>query len=144
MAAMLLDPRDVGKAMARLRGLRTQSQVAEQGGLPPAQWSVYESGRRLPNPDTLAKILKGLGCTEDILHGETQKARARRLRGEEDLESAGRDLGLSLPEGGGADTQLVLTELRSLRAHMAMLSMTFLGLERRLDQLFAGLPPHGD
>ncbi len=143
MAAMLLDPRDVGRAMARLRGSRTQSQVAEQGGLPAAQWSVYESGRRLPSAETLAKILKGLGCTEEILHDETLKARTRRLRGEE-VEDVGRGFAVSLAAGRGADAQLVLTELRAIRAHMAMLSISFAGLERRLDQIFTGYPLPGD
>lgn len=135
---MLLEPKDVGNAIARLRGDRTQRQVAQQGDLPPAQWSVYESGSRLPNPTTLEKILKGLGCTEEILLEETLKMRTRRLQGEEDRRATGKDLGLS--QGGELDTQMLLTELRSLRAHMAVLSTCFLGLDRRLEQIFGESP----
>lgn len=141
--AMLLDPGDLGKAIGSLRGPRTQSEVAKQGGVPASQWSLYESGRRWPNDDTLAKIIKGLGCTEDILLDELLKARARR-RGVAPASTAGRALG-RFPEEvpGGSDLQPLLTELRSIRSHLSLLGTYVIGLERRVEQFLGEAPSSG-
>jgi transcriptional regulator with XRE-family HTH domain len=54
---------DLGRAIAHLRGARTQAEVSERADLDPGTWSQYETGRRVPRARNLARILHGLGCT---------------------------------------------------------------------------------
>jgi transcriptional regulator with XRE-family HTH domain len=130
---MLLDRRDLGTAIKHLRVPRTQAEVAKQGGLPSAQWSVYEKGKRWPGDKKLAQIIRGLGCTPEILLDEILKARAHRL---------GRESSTVVPEGrrGRSDLQRILTELRSIHHNMHIFATYIVGLERRIEQLLAVAP----
>jgi hypothetical protein len=53
---------DFGRAIAYLRGPRSQYECAERGGLSRASWSLYEVGRRRPREGNLAKVLRGLAA----------------------------------------------------------------------------------
>lgn len=63
----------LGKRMksARNKLKIDQKILAEKTGLSNVQISRYESGKRRPDPDTLAKIANTLDCTTDYLLGRT-------------------------------------------------------------------------
>lgn len=86
----MLEARDVGKAMERLRGDRTQLAVARRAGVNRSSWSSYESGRRMPGADTWERIVAGLGCTEaefDRAVIQAWEERRAEERGESDAEA---------------------------------------------------------
>jgi transcriptional regulator with XRE-family HTH domain len=56
---------DVGQAMTRLRGDRTQREVAKLAGIHRSTWSSYESGSRLPTRPSQERIAVGLGTSVD-------------------------------------------------------------------------------
>lgn len=74
-----MDTKQLGEAIAILRGRRTQKQVAERAGLDRTTWSQYESGRRLPRSDNLDKILRGLGCNRQDLADAMWQIRRKEL-----------------------------------------------------------------
>lgn len=74
---------DLGEAIRDLRGSRSQKQVARRAGICPAAWSLYESGRRRPREETLAKIVRSLGCTRLDFETRVWQFRRRRLLREE-------------------------------------------------------------
>lgn len=78
----MLEARDVGRAMERLRGDRTQRSVAQRAGINRSSWSSYEAGRRMPGPDTYPKVARGLGCSEDELDQAVLRSWSERLREE--------------------------------------------------------------
>jgi transcriptional regulator with XRE-family HTH domain len=88
---------DLGRAIAHLRGARTQAEVSERADFDPGTWSQYETGRRVPRPRNLARILHGLGCTRR----EFEEARLIFLRQRVVLLSA--LLGADSQEPGGED-----------------------------------------
>lgn len=73
---------DLGCAIAHLRGNRTQAALAQSCGLTPASWSLYEHGKRKPMGANLAKIVRGLGCTQLELEELAWRFRRRRLAAE--------------------------------------------------------------
>jgi transcriptional regulator with XRE-family HTH domain len=77
------DPREFGRAIAYLRGGRTQAEVSERAGIDPGTWSQYETGRRRPRARNLARILNGLQRTRADLEEAIWQLRrpwvARRL-----------------------------------------------------------------
>lgn len=110
---------DLGCAIAHLRGDRTQAELARACGLTPAQWSLYENGRRKPNRANLAKVLRALGCTQLDLEEVAWKFRRRRLSAAASSRPAARRPGLQggasqPPVGAAAGTPQ--TELRRLSA----------------------------
>ncbi|HEX2253710.1 MAG TPA: helix-turn-helix transcriptional regulator [Thermoanaerobaculia bacterium] len=70
---------DVGRAMERLRGDRTQREVARRAGIHRTTWSSYESGSRLPSRRSQEKIANGLGRTLDDLDRAILQECERRL-----------------------------------------------------------------
>lgn len=70
---------DLGRAIAHLRGDRTQAEIARSCGLTRGSWSLYESGRRKPKAANIAKMLRGLGCTQAELEELAWQFRRRRL-----------------------------------------------------------------
>jgi transcriptional regulator with XRE-family HTH domain len=75
----MLEARDVGRAMERLRGDRTQRSVAQRAGINRSSWSSYEAGRRMPTPDTWGKIVAGLESTTVQFDHAVMQAWAERL-----------------------------------------------------------------
>lgn len=73
------DPRDLAEALRRLRGRRTQREVAAAAGFDATVWSLYESGERWPRRSSFERLAAGLGCTADRLEEEMLLVRRRRL-----------------------------------------------------------------
>ena len=84
---------DLGRAIAYLRGARTQAQVSEVADLDPGTWSEYETGRRRPRERNLARIVAALGCTRLKLEEAVWQFRRQRLgqarSGAQDADAAG-------------------------------------------------------
>lgn len=85
---MTREPIELGRAIAFLRGSRSQVEAAQRASLDPATWSHYESGRRLPRSGNLEKVLRGLGCTRLQLEETAWRFRRQRLV-EQLVEQAG-------------------------------------------------------
>jgi transcriptional regulator with XRE-family HTH domain len=68
-----LEKRQFGERLAQLRLSKqlTQARLAEMAGLPPAAISHFETGFRLPAPQSLQKLADALGVTVDALLGRT-------------------------------------------------------------------------
>lgn len=75
----MLEARDVGKAMERLRGDRTQREVAGRARINRSSWSNYEAGRRMPSASSWPRIARGLGCSEADLDLAVLRAWGERL-----------------------------------------------------------------
>lgn len=63
----MLDKSLLGEALVRLRGHRSQRQVAKRAGVPTGTWCQWEKGKRQPRDSQIEKILIGLGCSFDDL-----------------------------------------------------------------------------
>jgi transcriptional regulator with XRE-family HTH domain len=75
----MVDPKDLGKAIQRLRGDRTQKICAERAGLSPSSWSLYESGDRNPRKDMRVRIAHGLEVDPQALEETAWQIRSERL-----------------------------------------------------------------
>lgn len=85
-----MESRDLARAIKRLRGARTQRELAEKAGIDPSTWSEYEKGNRLPrSQERLEQIAKVLGCTFDRLEEVAWECRNERLREEAKEKVAG-------------------------------------------------------
>jgi transcriptional regulator with XRE-family HTH domain len=78
----MVEPRDLGKAIQRLRGDRTQKVCAEKVGLSPSSWSLYESGDRVPRKGMRERIARGLGVELRVLDDTAWQMRNERLASE--------------------------------------------------------------
>ncbi len=72
-------PNDLGIAIRRLRGNRTQAKLAERAGLRNSAWSDYERGKRNPRPEQMERIASAIGCTLIELEQAALKQAATRL-----------------------------------------------------------------
>ncbi|HEX2253707.1 MAG TPA: helix-turn-helix transcriptional regulator [Thermoanaerobaculia bacterium] len=90
----MLEARDVGRAIERLRGDRSQREVARRGQINRSSWSLYESGRRMPDPKSWPKIAHGLELTPQQLDVAVAREWLRRVQGDPRPAPA--------PEGQGA------------------------------------------
>jgi transcriptional regulator with XRE-family HTH domain len=75
----MLEKRDLGKAIRRLRGDRTQRECAEAAGISASSWSLYESGERDPRPAMRRRISKGLGVDLRVLEETAWEIRNERI-----------------------------------------------------------------
>lgn len=57
----------IAKKMKRLRGERTQKEVADAVGITPMAMSYYESGERMPTDDVKAKLAQYFGVSVGYL-----------------------------------------------------------------------------
>lgn len=85
----MLEKRDLGKAIQRLRGEKTQRACAETARISPSSWSLYEGGERDPRPDMRARIAKGLGVELRVLEETAWQIRNERIATEENGQKAG-------------------------------------------------------
>jgi transcriptional regulator with XRE-family HTH domain len=88
----MIDPKDLGKAIQKLRGDRTQKICAERAGLSPSSWSLYESGARNPRKDMRGRIAHGLEVDPQALEEAAWQVRSERLStatGEKSGEAGG-------------------------------------------------------
>jgi len=81
----MVDPKDLGKAIQRLRGDRTQKVCAEKVGLSPSSWSLYESGSRNPRQDMRRRLAHGLGVDQQVLEDTAWQIRNERLAAAESV-----------------------------------------------------------
>lgn len=87
----MLDKRDVAAAIKKLRGGRTQKEVAEQAGIDRPTWNQYEKARAMPKRANFRKILQGLECTQRELDESIMAAWRRRLDAEVPSNLSGDD-----------------------------------------------------
>ena len=78
----MFEPQDLGQAIKKIRGARTQKEVAAVAKISASSWSLYESGDRAPRKGMLLRIAKGLGASLKELEDEAWRQRNGRLRGE--------------------------------------------------------------
>ena len=91
----MLEARDVGRAIERLRGDRSQREVARRAQINRSSWSLYESGRRMPDPRSWPKIARGLDLTAQQLDLAVAREWLRRVQGNDPRPTP-------VPEGRGA------------------------------------------
>jgi Predicted transcriptional regulators len=62
--------KQIGRRLAAAREARglTQAEVSRALGCKPNTWSVYESGRRMPDPELMAKFADRFGITCDWVY----------------------------------------------------------------------------
>lgn len=65
---------DLATALKKLRGSRTQKEVARKAELSPSTWNQYEKARRLPKEESWPKLARGLGCSVEELWDEVVTA----------------------------------------------------------------------
>lgn len=112
----MLSNQDVGTAIGRLRGERSQLEVARRAGINRSSWSSYENGRRMPKEDTYARIAHGLECSEEELDRAVLRAWGERL----DRQGADADAapaGVETPAVPGPGVTLSAREILDLAAH---------------------------
>lgn len=73
------DPRELGQAIAALRGQQSQAEAARRAGMSRGAWSLYELGRRRPREANLERILLGLNRTREELEEAVCKVHRWRL-----------------------------------------------------------------
>ena len=53
-----MDRRKIAERLVKLRGKRTQAEVAEAIGVSPSAYSMYETGERIPRDEIKIRIAK--------------------------------------------------------------------------------------
>jgi transcriptional regulator with XRE-family HTH domain len=74
-------PNDLGRAIRRLRGLRSQATVARLAEIDLTSWSRYELGRQHPKPEKFELLAQGLGVTLEQLHRTVAEEAEKRIAG---------------------------------------------------------------
>lgn len=100
---------DLATALKKLRGNRTQKEVAQRADLSPSTWNQYEKAHRLPKEESWPKLARGLGCTLEELWDEVVAAYQERTG-----KTPGRDSGL-----GPMMDQLVVRMSQQIADHLA-------------------------
>lgn len=70
---------DLGRAIKKLRGSRTQKECAEVAVVSPSAWSIYEGGDRMPRAAMFAKLARGLGVDPKALEEAAWAERNQRV-----------------------------------------------------------------
>lgn len=81
--------RDIGKKVRRLRikGNMSQSQLAQKSGIAQSTLSYIESGKKVPQFDTLSSICKGLGISVlELLSYDEPKAKRKLFEQKTNIE----------------------------------------------------------
>lgn len=65
---------DLATALKKLRGNRTQKEVARRADLSPSTWNQYEKAHRLPKEESWPKLARGLDCSMEELWDEVMAA----------------------------------------------------------------------
>lgn len=89
----MIEPTDLGKAIQKLRGERTQKECAERARISPSSWSLYEAGERAPRKAMRERISRGLEVEASVLEEAAWEVRKKRLdvaqAGEKDAVAGG-------------------------------------------------------
>jgi transcriptional regulator with XRE-family HTH domain len=102
----MLEKRDLGKAIQRLRGERTQRVCAEAAGISASSWSLYEGGERAPRPAMRERIAGGLGVELRVLEETAWEIRNERISAAE----AGQKAAVPNAEAPGDPVQHAIEE----------------------------------
>ena len=70
---------DLGRAIKKLRGSRTQKECADVASISPSAWSIYEGGDRMPRAAMFAKLSRGLGVDPKVLEEAAWAERNQRV-----------------------------------------------------------------
>ena len=70
---------DLGRAIKKLRGSRTQKECAEVASVSPSAWSIYEGGDRMPRAAMFVKLACGLGVDPKVLEEAAWAERNQRV-----------------------------------------------------------------
>ena len=62
-----MDRSKIAERLAKLRGKRTQAEVAEAIGVSPSAYSMYETGERIPRDEIKIRIAKYYGRTVNTI-----------------------------------------------------------------------------
>lgn len=111
----MVDPKDLGKAIQRLRGDRTQKVCAEKVGLSPSSWSLYESGSRNPRQDMRRRLARGLGVDQQVLEDTAWQIRKDRIAS---AESAAGQAAASTDVAADPALQAVHEHLKGMYHHL--------------------------
>lgn len=128
----MFDKRDVALAIRKLRGTRTQKEVADAAGVDRPTWNQYEKARAMPKRANFDKIADGLGVPPRRLDEEIMKAWRERLDREHPATAgsapgadAGRvETGGDAGEGGDDFEQAVRRHTDGLARHVRALVFT--------------------
>ena len=97
----MIHEKKFGQAMAltlrELRGLRTQKEMAEKGGLPASTWCKIEQGRQIPREATIEKLAHACGRQADELQNLVLRNMLRLIDG--DLGPGRPETSAGSPEG---------------------------------------------
>jgi transcriptional regulator with XRE-family HTH domain len=124
----MFDKRDVALAIRKLRGARTQKEVADLAGIDRPTWNQYEKARAMPKSANFDKLAEGLGCTSRQLDEAIMRAWRERLdreqpeskRGEGD-ETGGRP---ATPDGADAFEHSVRHHVDAMAHHLHALFLS--------------------
>ena len=62
-----------GKTLRKLRGDRTQEEIAREIGITKSSWAMYERGERVPRDEIKIQIARYFGVTvQDIFFGPVE------------------------------------------------------------------------
>jgi transcriptional regulator with XRE-family HTH domain len=79
MTSSVQCPNGLGRAIRRLRGFRTQREMAKAAKLKASAWSEYETGSRVPRGKNLARVVAALGVDGRTLEKEVIEVSSQRL-----------------------------------------------------------------
>ncbi|MEJ9210086.1 helix-turn-helix domain-containing protein [Bacillus smithii] len=120
----------IGDRLKKLRGKRSQEEVAQKIGISRARLSHYETGRSDPDPEVIKKLADFYGVTTDYLLGKTddpnlvsgdlpkltekdEKDIAKKLRAIADELASGTGLAFDGEPLDDATRELVLEQIES-------------------------------
>jgi transcriptional regulator with XRE-family HTH domain len=112
----MVDPKDFGKAIQRLRGDRTQKVCAGKVGLSPSSWSLYESGLRNPREGMRKRLAHGLGVDPQVLEDAAWQVRKDRLASAEGKAAEG--AGAAADAAGDPALLALVEHVKSITHHL--------------------------
>ena len=144
----------LSRTIKKLRGQRTQREVADEAGIPTSTWCKIEQGRQLPRDSTFGRIAEALGCTvgqfEQLVSESTWEEIECDRRQSRQADSSGppasmaEEAGLRalpevdlshLPPAAARRLSNVLSGVEVLRNHLDSLELDLLSLARELQSL---------
>lgn len=112
----MVDPKDFGKAIQRLRGDRTQKVCAVKVGLSPSSWSLYESGLRNPRESMRKRLARGLGVDPQVLEDAAWQIRKDRIAAAE--STAGQVAGTAVDAATDPTLLALFEHVKSMSHHL--------------------------
>lgn len=117
----MLQPEDVGAVLRRLRGSRSQRDVAEASEISTSMLAHYETGRQVPSEKVLNRLLETLGVPEAEFDRRVLSAWQKRLDA-------------SFPESRQVLRQELLEHVQAIGTHLTLLVSKLEELTPRRDR----------